>query len=55
MFKTGICETASFIQSLVESYDSSHSVGPEVVEVVFRGMQRVAIFDPALVVGPCKG
>ena len=54
MVKSCICESFRIVHSLVQPYDGGDIVGHEVREVVFGGVERVAVLNPALVVRASK-
>ena len=49
--EAGVSEFLGFVHPLVEPDDGGDSVASEVPEVVVGSMQRVAVFNPATVVG----
>ena len=54
MVKPSVREPFGLVHSLVQSHNGRNVAGPKVVKVVLRGMQGVAVLNPASIVGASK-
>ena len=54
MVKPSVGKPLGLVHPLVQSHDGGNVVALEIGEVVLRGMQGVAVLDPASVVGASK-